>query len=93
MYLVKIQKFKDTVVFRKACYGNWWELAKNHNNSISIFNNWTETIDGWRISLLGKYKDYDLAIKCFTNAQKTNTGKVLLLDSYDKVEKELFPYL
>jgi len=93
MYLIKIQKFKDTVLFKKPCYADWWTLAKQGNNPDIIFNDWTETVSGWRISLLGKYKDLELANKCLINAKKTNSGKVMLLDNYDEVEKALFPYL
>lgn len=101
MYLVELQIFDTNLVFKKCIYGNWYNHIKSGLNGDfkmkkkinAFFRELTRKQKGWRINLIGEYKDSELAHKCFKVAKDNCKGKVYLINNLKQVDKLLLPYL
>mgnify|MGYP003145462473 CR=1 FL=1 len=99
MYLVEIQQFGTSKVFKKPYYKNHltkiMKKAKNDKVRRNIMFEMTEPVKNYRLNLLGTYSEdqKELAEDCYKSATKLSKGNVYLLNTKEEVDKILLPLL
>ena len=99
MYLVEIQQFGTSKVFKKPYYKNYltriMKKAKNETVRRNIMFEMTKQVKNYRLGLLGIYTEdqRELAEDCLRSAKNLSKGNVYLLDTKEEVNKLLLPLL